>query len=137
MTRPHPDAVPVPPVSPDAVEAVARARYERWDSHYSMPGGLSWEQYRAEDPNAASALYLEDAQADLEVAAPYITADAVAAERKRAVRRIKDRIATITRGLDWRQPAQWRRLTKYGQGCVHGLDHARHMVEDKPHPADT
>jgi hypothetical protein len=46
-------------------------------------------------------------------------------ERLRASRRIKARLAVLGPLRDG-----------YGRGCVHGLDHALHMVEDRPHPAD-
>ena len=48
-----------------AIDAMARSRYERLDSHFTMPGGLSWEAYKAEDPLLAD-LYLSDAAADLD-----------------------------------------------------------------------
>lgn len=49
----------------EAVEVIARARYERYDSHFSMPGGLSWEQYADDDPSGADVLYRDEARADL------------------------------------------------------------------------
>jgi outer membrane receptor for Fe3+-dicitrate len=60
-----------------AVEAVAKAKYERYDSHFTMPGGLSWDEYVADDPSGADTLYRAEARADLEVAAHLIAAAAL------------------------------------------------------------
>ncbi|MDP9820414.1 hypothetical protein [Nocardioides massiliensis] len=48
--------------APSMAEVLARWHYEEYDSHFSMPGGLSWEDYKADDPSGAEGLYLAPAQ---------------------------------------------------------------------------
>lgn len=48
------------------VEVIAKARYERYDSHFSMPGGMSWDEYAQDDPEGADGLYRADAEADVD-----------------------------------------------------------------------
>jgi hypothetical protein len=57
-------------------------------------------------------------------------------EATKAAAKIRARIDILAGGQDWRKPQVWKHLTPYGQGCIHGLDHALHMVEGRPHPAD-
>lgn len=54
-------------VTDEMVERLARSKYERFDSHFSMPGGLTWDEYVAEDP-AGARFYHDDAKADLTAA---------------------------------------------------------------------
>lgn len=51
----------------DRADVLARWAYEEYDSHFSMPGGLSWEDYKLDDPQGAEAVYL--APARMQVAA--------------------------------------------------------------------
>lgn len=41
-----------------AAEVLARWQYETYDSHFTMPHGLTWEAYKTDDPDGADALYL-------------------------------------------------------------------------------
>lgn len=41
------------------IDRIAQARYENLDSHFSMPGGLSWEEYKTDDPEMAEAMYID------------------------------------------------------------------------------
>lgn len=113
MTDMPPGAIPVLPVSTRALQAA----HDAWVD--------------AQDTTGPDALLVV-----LRAAAPFIAADAVAAERKRVADKIRARISEIAMGADWRAAQVWRRLSKYGQGCIHGLDHALHMAEDRPHPSD-
>lgn len=67
----------------EAVEVIARAGYERYDSHFSMPGGMTWEQYVADDPTGADAMYREDAR---EIVAALSSAGLLATEPEWGVR---------------------------------------------------
>lgn len=52
------------------IDKIAQVRYETFDSHYTMPGGLSWEAYKADDPSGAEFLYVEEARAAVSFALP-------------------------------------------------------------------
>lgn len=56
-------------------EAIARARYERYDSHFRQPGNeMSWAEYNVEDPSSAQALYRTEAVEDINAAIPALHA---------------------------------------------------------------
>jgi hypothetical protein len=42
--------------------AIARWEYERYDSHHSMPGGMTWDDYLQADSDTAEAVYLAPAR---------------------------------------------------------------------------
>lgn len=54
-------------VTDEMVDRLAKSRYERFDSHYSMPNGLTWDEYIADDPSGAR-FYHDEAEQDLTVA---------------------------------------------------------------------
>lgn len=56
------------------IDKMAEVRYLTYDSHASMAGGLSWEEYKAEDGEVADALYVEDVRHGVMHAAPQLMA---------------------------------------------------------------
>ena len=51
----------------EIVDGLARWNYETYDSHYSMPNGLPWDEFREDDPIGAQAVYIAPARAQAEV----------------------------------------------------------------------
>lgn len=54
------------------IDKMAQVRYETYDSHFSMAGGLSWEQYKVDDPEGAEGLYLDDVRREVSRALPQL-----------------------------------------------------------------